>query len=88
MSDLTSLEWAIQNGASGVMAIALIGQSWLLKRLLDENKELHAARIQDHKAFIDVSDKLHDKVHKTVDDLARTAEVIQTRRRVTNPVDR
>lgn len=85
---LTTIGWAIEHGAAGVMAIAIMGQSWLLLRLLNENKELHAARIEDHKAFIEVTSTLQDKVHKTVDDLARTTKVIQARKRITNPDDR
>ena len=35
------------------------------------------ARVNDLKAFADITDKLHDKVHKTADDLSRAGDALE-----------
>ena len=80
MNILEALQWGVQHGSVGVLAVVCAGEGYMLYRFWQRGEELHEARISDMKAMIDVTDKLHDKVHKTVDIIEKVAEAASKRR--------
>lgn len=79
MEILEAIKWALEHGVPGVLAVSCAGMVWVIHKQWLQIIDLNKNRIDDMKMFIDVSDRLHDKIHKTANDLARVVEVLRRR---------
>lgn len=76
-----TLDWVLSHGVASVEAIVIIAEAWAIRRLWFAYQASVEERVQDTQKFIELSNKLHDKIHGTADDLAKVVEFIERRRR-------
>lgn len=81
MSDFLSVaKWAIEHGAAGVLALAVIAQTIVIRRLWGDLKAAQDARIEDMVAYTSRAEALYDKTYKLVGDVEKAIEFIKERR--------
>lgn len=64
---LTTVEWLATHGAVGVLALTTTIEAVVIRKLFTTLREVENARCRDMQMFVDVSNKLHEKVHKTIE---------------------
>jgi len=84
MSDLSeatsAIGWVLAHGVEAVEAVIIIAQSLALRSLWMDCKACTEKRVEETREFIDIAERLHDKIHGTADDLVKVAQFIEKRR--------
>ena len=76
----TTLDWVLSHGVQSVEAVVILAQSYVIYKLWFAYHTSAEQRVQDTQHFIEFSNRLHDKIHGTADDLAKVVEFIERRR--------
>ena len=74
------LEWAITHGVPGVLVLVCVVLAGIVRKMYRDNMALHEQRVADLKDFLQKSETMQDKLHKTADDLARFVDFSNARR--------
>lgn len=84
MSDLSeatsTVGWVLSHGVEAVEAVIIIAQAMALRALWLDCKMCNEKRVEETREFIDIAERLHDKIHGTADDLVKVAQYIDKRR--------
>ena len=72
---ISLLQWVVKNGVEGLLLGLCLVEGWIILRLYKEVQRVQSLRINDMKAFIDVSNRLHHEVQRTAQDMATIARV-------------
>ena len=92
MSDLLdTAKWLVEHGATGVLAVAAVGEAYVIHRLWTERdkreeahtklvNEIQESRIEDIQAYTNKAEALHERVFKTAGDLEKAIDVVNSRR--------
>lgn len=88
MDTLKFVEWALKNGATGVLALVVVGLVYALRHKDREVTEAHKrisaleeARVTDVKMSVDIIGRYQEKNYKLAGDLSRVVDYLERQKR-------